>query len=132
MRNKVVTSQLRKEYDKCIPDRELHIFCVSNSEYWDHRDKSAQLALPYLRLSGILDLRRHCIGIVADSQLRVARIYLDNQLCELIGKVGLWVQSGAGTATAERKERVRQAVAEMEAVLKRVCRRRLPGYRSRY
>jgi hypothetical protein len=121
-RNGDVTAHLRDLYANAIPGNDLRIFCVDNELYKLHRNEPAEAALPKLELSGILDLRRHCIGIVAESQLRIATIYLRNDVSALLADLSLWVQSGSGTVTAERKERVRQAVAAMEAVLKRVSR----------
>jgi hypothetical protein len=74
----------------------------------------------HLELSGIIALRRHCIAMVAESQLRIATRYMSSDIPALLGEIGLWVASGSGSTTAERKERVRETVDAMEAVLKRV------------
>ncbi|WDK22112.1 hypothetical protein CGRA01v4_13402 [Colletotrichum graminicola] len=118
-RNAIVSSELRKEYTKNNSDGTLHVFCVSNTEYWARRRLSKDDALPSLHLSGILALRKHCLAIIGDSQLRIARGFVTNDLPALFGDVALWIESGAGSASAEQKRTVRKALDEVERKLKR-------------
>ncbi|KAK1989740.1 hypothetical protein LX36DRAFT_594126 [Colletotrichum falcatum] len=118
-RNAAVSRELRNEYRRNAPDGTLHVFCVSNTEYWARRRLSKDDALPSLRLSGILALRRHCLAIIGDSQLRIARGFVTNDLPALLGDVALWIESGAGTASAEQKRSVRKALDKVEDRLKR-------------
>ncbi|KAK2766946.1 hypothetical protein FQN54_006261 [Arachnomyces sp. PD_36] len=114
LRNDKVTHGLQKEYGKRPNVTALQIFCVSNTMYRDNREKPATAALPYLKLSGILELRRHCIGIVAESRLRATRTFIREDIPALLGSVELWVEVGSGNASAERKQRVLDAVAEIQ------------------
>lgn len=104
-----------------MSDGRLRVFCISNKFYWDHRDLPKGDALPFLQLSGIIAVRRHCISIVADSQLRSATKYIRDSIPAILGDIALWVQSGSGTANAERNQVVRETLNALEARLRRVC-----------
>ncbi|EXF77774.1 hypothetical protein CFIO01_03095, partial [Colletotrichum fioriniae PJ7] len=112
--------QLRRTYKDKIPDGNLALFCVSNIIYWDERHQPRDVALPSLQLSGILALRKHCLGIVADSQLSIAKRYIDNDIPAILGEAALWVESGAGSASAEQKRQIRDTLNSIEFRLKRV------------
>ncbi|KAK1975437.1 hypothetical protein LZ30DRAFT_605612 [Colletotrichum cereale] len=118
-RNAAVGTELRKEYGPKVPDGTLHVFCVSNTEYWARRRLSKEDALPSLRLSGILALRKHCLAIIGDSQMSIARGFVANDIPALLGDVTLWIESGAGSASAEQKRTVREALDKVERGLKR-------------
>ena len=92
----------------------MKVFCVSNTDYWEHREAPKEDALPALRLSRIIDVRRHCISIVAESQLRAATEYVKDVVPALLGSIELWVQSGSGSMSAERKQAIRNALDEVE------------------
>ena len=85
----------------------LKVFCASNVEYWENRLKLKEKALPFLLLSGILEVRRDCISIVAESQFYAATEYMKSTIPALLGSIELWVQSGSGSVAAERKEAIR-------------------------
>lgn len=103
-----------------IPGGSLKVLCVSNTMYWKHREKPRDMFLPFLKLSGIIALRKHCVAMVAASQLRIATNYMNNDVRSLISSVELWVHSGAGTETAERKAVVRETLDMIEQRLRRV------------
>ena len=88
--------------------------------YQEHRNRPKDAALPFLQLSGILEVRRHCIAMVACSQLRSALKYISDDIPALLGDIKLWVQSGAGTLAAERRAEIRETLDTLEARLKRV------------
>ena len=77
-------------------------------------------AVGNLRLSGIVDVREHCISIVAASQLRAASRYMNEDIPAHLGAVQLWVQSGAGSESAEQKETIRKTLDQVERTLKSV------------
>ncbi|OAL35776.1 hypothetical protein AYO20_04926 [Fonsecaea nubica] len=116
-RNEKVTAELRKIYQSQIPGDDLPVFCVSNFLYWAHRRKPKAEAMPSLQLSGILEVRKYCLSIVAQSQLRAAVEYMTNAIPALLGSVELWVQSGAGSLGAERKQAVRDTIRGIESKL---------------
>ena len=107
-------------YRDKVPQNDLKVFCVSNTEYWENRGLPKDDALPFLQLSGIFTVRKHCISMVANSQLRIATKYIQADIPALLGDIKLWVESGAGTVNAEQKEKVRQTLNIVEARLKRV------------
>jgi hypothetical protein len=120
-RNDIVTAQLLTQYGGRISGGDLHVFCASNTLYWEKRDLRALAEVtPFLRLSGIVDIRRHCMGLVSESQLRIATKYLRDDVPNLLSNIELWVQNGAGTADAEKKRAVRQALDKLERRLRRV------------
>lgn len=120
-RNGIVTRELRGLYQDRIPSSELKVFCVSNTMYWEYRDKPENVSKPYLDLSGILELRKHAISIVAQNQHRSASRYMKDDIPAFIGSVKLWVQSGATIASVERKMIIYNTVQQAEVMLAQVC-----------
>ncbi|KAF7549239.1 hypothetical protein G7Z17_g6514 [Cylindrodendrum hubeiense] len=118
-RNANIDKKLHDLYSSKVPSGDLRVFCVSNKDYWDHRDEPRDTALPHLALSCILEVRKYCISIVANSQRRIAACYMRDEIPALLAQIELWVQSGAGSADAERKEVVRCTLTELEGRLKR-------------
>lgn len=120
-RNTLVGSKVHDLYRDKIPGGDLHVFCASNTLYWDKRDlKPQDKAAPFLELSGIVAIRRHCMGLVSENQLRVATKYLRDDIPNLLSNLELWVQTGAGTADAEKKREVREALGLFEDRLRKV------------
>ncbi|KAF2108978.1 hypothetical protein BDV96DRAFT_652220 [Lophiotrema nucula] len=106
VRNRKVTQELRHLYRRDAGAQELNVLCISNTNYWKYRNKPAREALPFLNLSNIIALRRHCVGIVAESHLRATTEYIRDEIPAFLGSVELWVQAGSGNANAERKKQV--------------------------
>jgi len=129
-RNHIVRQQLREAYVERIPGDDLSVFCVSNRDYWSHRDLPRDQSEDVLKLSGIIEVRKHCIGIVAESQLRAATLYMQHQIPALLDSLQLWVQSGSGSLSAERKRAIRDALDDVERRLRRVRihRQNVTGY----
>ena len=119
-----MTRELRDTYRDRVATDEIKVFCVSNQDYWEHREKPRQVSRPFLDLSGILQVRKYCISIVANSQRRIAMRYMNDQIPALLAQVDLWIQSGARTATEERREALCRTLDELERQLRRVCRAR--------
>lgn len=120
-RNDITKSKLRKNYQDKVPGRMLEVFCVSNTKYWEYRNEPITDALRQLQLSGILAVREHCMEMVSESQRRMAEHYMKHSIPALLRNVDLWVQSGLGTMTAERKQNIRDTLNSLEGRLKRVC-----------
>ncbi|KAF2194396.1 hypothetical protein K469DRAFT_495226, partial [Zopfia rhizophila CBS 207.26] len=93
LRNDKVSDRLREEYRNHPIATTLKIFCVGNKIYRENREKPAMAALPYLKLSGILELRRYCIGIVGESRLRATREFIKGEIPAFLGSVELWRRS---------------------------------------
>ncbi|OQV10816.1 hypothetical protein CLAIMM_14754 isoform 3 [Cladophialophora immunda] len=123
-RNQQVTASLQTIYQQRIPGGNLPVFCISNLDYWEHRKKPKAESMPFLQLSGILQVRKYCLSIVAESQLRAAVSYMTDAIPALLGSVELWVQSGAGSLSAERKQTIRNSIEEIEDALDTL---KLPG-----
>jgi hypothetical protein len=128
LRNDKVSSRLREQYRDHPIAATLQTFCVSNKIYWDHREKPVATSTAYLNLSGIIELRKYCIGIVADSQLRATTEFINNQVPAFLGSVELWVGAGSGNANAERKQQILDAVSTVQEALDEV---RYPGFAAR-
>ncbi|KAF4415669.1 hypothetical protein FACUT_13229 [Fusarium acutatum] len=73
----------------------------------------------HLDLSGILQVRKHCISIVANSQRRIATQYMKDKIPALLADIELWVQSGARTASEERREALCQTLDRVERRLRK-------------
>ncbi|KAG7286745.1 hypothetical protein NEMBOFW57_009059 [Staphylotrichum longicolle] len=110
-RNALVQSELHHLYRNDIQGGDLHVFCASNVLYWENRHlRSRDRAIRFLELSGIIAIRRHCMALVSESQLRLATAYVRDDIPKLLSSIELWVDSGAGTADAEKKQAVREAL----------------------
>ncbi|KAK3381146.1 hypothetical protein B0H63DRAFT_474992 [Podospora didyma] len=118
-RNKDITSKLRTMYNSQVSTGSVPVFCVSNVIYWNKRNEPRSKALPFLELSGIMDLRRHCIAIVSESQRQLVAAYVQNNIPALLSDIGLWVQSGAGSRNAEEKNAIRDVLNVLETRLRR-------------
>lgn len=121
-RNDIVTRQLRRNpaYNVQPGGSSLVVFCVSNLIYRENRDKPRDESLPHLQLSGILAVRQHCVGVVAEARYRAALLYIQHKVPALLDNVRLWVEAGSGSLSAERKSAIRSAVESAERVLKKV------------
>jgi hypothetical protein len=73
--------------------------------------------LPYLNLSGILDMRQHFVSKVADSQVRLAQAYMQNHIPDVLRDLELWVEDGAGSLSTERRIAVQRTLGEVEEQL---------------
>ncbi|RKL46889.1 hypothetical protein BFJ72_g2628 [Fusarium proliferatum] len=117
-RNQIITDSLNTTYaGRVTPSR---VFCVSNTIYWQNRTARKSEAKRHLDLSGILQVRKHCISIVANSQRRIATRYMKDQIPALLADIELWVQSGARTASEERREALCQTLDSVERRLRKV------------
>ncbi|KAF5530041.1 hypothetical protein FMEXI_13782 [Fusarium mexicanum] len=114
-RNRIITESLNTTY----ADRVTRVFCVSNTIYWQNRTARKSAARRHLDLSGILQVRKHCISIVANSQRRIATQYMKDQIPALLADIELWVQSGARTASEERREALCQTLDSVERRLRK-------------
>ncbi|KAJ0313980.1 hypothetical protein Brms1b_007305 [Colletotrichum noveboracense] len=119
-RNAEVTKKLQASYRDKVRGGIVHVFCISNTEYWSKATLPKDEAIPSLQLSGIIALRKHCLSIIADSQLRLATKFVTNDIPALLGEAGLWVESGAGSANAEQKSAVRRTLDKIERQLREV------------
>lgn len=118
-RNEIVRQQLQERYEGQIPGDELSVFCVSNVDYWKKRDQPKDVSIDLLELSGMLEVRKYCISIVAESQLRAATLYMRRKIPALLDSLQLWVQSGSGSLTAEKKKAIRDTLDNVERILRK-------------
>lgn len=121
-RNSHVTQNLKLEYEARAHARgeTLHVFCVGNEMYRTKRNLDKSVSGKYLSLSGIIDVRRHFIAAVGESQLRASKNFLEHNVPALLQDIELWVQSGAGSASAEQKKAVRHVLGKVESTLEKV------------
>ncbi|KAJ0381938.1 hypothetical protein COL922a_013543 [Colletotrichum nupharicola] len=113
-RNAEVTKKPQASYRDKVRGGIVYVFCISNTEYWSKATLPKDEAIPYLQLSGIIALRKHCLSIIADRQLRLTTKFVTNDIPALLGEAGLWVESGAGSANAEQKSAVRRTLDKIE------------------
>ncbi|KAI3399760.1 hypothetical protein diail_5828 [Diaporthe ilicicola] len=126
-RNTKVTDALRQTYQQQVMQDTFPVFCVSNVLYWEKREEDRSVAEPFLNLSGIIAVRRHCLAMIAASQLRASTRFLDHDVPALLSDIELWVQSGDGSTSAEEKRAVRSVLDEVEHRL----RENIPGESDR-
>lgn len=119
-RNKVVQDDLQKAYRNKIPTKQLTVFCVGKTYYWSDRDSPKDKSADRLNLSGVIQLRRHCMSIVSEAQYQAATRYMETQVPAALNLVQLWVQSGSGSASAERKQATLDALDKMDKSLRTV------------
>jgi hypothetical protein len=82
--------------------------------YWQHRDEPCSKAMPYLLLSGILEIREHCMAMVSESRYLAALAFMRSDIPALLSDATLWVRSGSGSLSAERKLKIKERLDEME------------------
>lgn len=116
-RNQRVTAQLQEMYELRQTGQ---IFCVSNDLYWDHREAAGDISVPFLKLSGIIDARLHCMSIVVSSQHRAASHYMSTEVPAILSQFDLWVQAGAQSGSEEHRTAIRGLLDETETTLRRV------------
>jgi hypothetical protein len=119
-RNSIVTKSLTDIYKERVCPGTFKVFCVSNDDYWMLRNKPGDIARPLMQLSGIIAVRMHCISIVAESQLRAVKRFIRDSIPAILSEITLWVQSGAGSVSAERKQSLRESLSALESRLKTV------------
>ena len=117
-RNNIVTKSLTDIYKERVYGGTFRVFCVSNDDYWRLRNEPGDIARPLMQLSGIIAVRTHCISIMAESQLRAVKRFIRDSIPAILSEVTLWVQSGAGSVSAERKQALRESLSVLEARLK--------------
>lgn len=122
MRNAYVVRRLQETYQVFTKAKTLHTFCISNTMYWEKRMEEKSVAEPFLNLSGIIAIRKHCTAMVAASQLRTSKKFLDKKVPALLSHIDLWVRSGSGSTSVEQKEVVRNVLDKIEGQLHQVCR----------
>lgn len=119
-RNCHVTQDLRTEYQAQARGGKLHVFCVGNKMYQERRKLDKSVSGKYLNLSGVIEVRRHFIAAVGESQLRASKNFLEHSVPALLQDIELWVQSGAGSASAEEKQAVTRVLDKVERTLEKV------------
>lgn len=120
IRNKAVSRGLQQKYVKDPAAGSLQIFCVSNKMYEEKRHGLAAEAKPYLQLSGIIELRRHCMGISAESHLRQTKEYINHRIPAFVASLELWAQTKLGNTSEERNQQVLQVVSAAQKYIKKV------------
>lgn len=93
---------------------------MSNKIYREKRQLSGDVSLPFLQLSGILDLRRYCVSIVSANQHRVACTFMQKDVPKLLGDIELWLQSGADTLDAEQRQAATRTLSKLRTQLTKV------------
>lgn len=119
-RNSHVTQDLRTAYQAQARGETLHVFCVGNKMYQEKRKLGKSVSRKYLSLSGVIEVRRHFIAAVGESQLRASKNFLEHNVPALLRDIELWVQSGAGSASAEEKQAVTRVLGKVEKNLEKV------------
>ena len=119
-RNEAVSRQLQEQYRDAVLTDELKVFSVGNHLYWDHRNKHRTVSLPYLNLSGIIELRKHCLSIVASSQRQAVNHYIIDEVPDFLARVDNWVQSGARCFDTERREAIIRTLDQVASRLSQV------------
>lgn len=120
IRNAEVTAKLVGMYSGKISKDPVPVFCVSNRIYWAHRGKPKprSKALPFLKLSGGIDLRRYCMSIVCERQHRIVTTFVEHDVPALLIDAELWIESGAATRDQEQKQAVQNTLDRLEAQLR--------------
>lgn len=120
LRNADVTVTLRRSYAaqiRAADGGELCVFCASNTLYWEWRDEApAERALPFLARSGILAIRRHCMGLASAGQLHIATRFIRDDVPDLLNRVLLWARvTLSGEAATQANRRVLDALQDQLA-----------------
>ncbi|KAH8721416.1 hypothetical protein HC256_001772 [Beauveria bassiana] len=119
-RNDDLVKGLRRKYRTDPSLADTNVFCVSNTLYQKKRQAKIEIARAYINLSGIIDLRRHCVSIVSANQHREASGFMKTDIPKLLAAIDLWVQSGEDTWDGELRAAVKTALDDVEARLESV------------
>ncbi|CAI6339181.1 unnamed protein product [Periconia digitata] len=122
VRNRSVSRGLRKKYAEHPAARNLQIFCVSNTMYEEKRHDLVAEVKPHLQLSGIIELRRHCMGISAESYLRQTKEYINHRVSAFVASLELWAQTSLGDMNEERNQQVLQVVSAAQEYTNKLTR----------
>ncbi|KAI0472369.1 hypothetical protein F4859DRAFT_522291 [Xylaria cf. heliscus] len=114
-----ISDQLREKYGDGTASRNLAVFFVSNTMYWDNRQEPRNRAVPRLELSGILAVRQYCRGMVSESQFALASTFMRDDVNALLGNIELWLRSGAESMTVERIRLVREGLKVVERQMRK-------------
>lgn len=120
LRNAQVSNHLLEQYQDNLLTAALRVFCVSNKTYRDYRNRPVANARPYLATSGIIQLRQHCIQIVAQSRLGAVTEFIKDRVPALLGSIQLWVDAGSPSRSTDMKRKTVMMVAEVERELEKV------------
>jgi hypothetical protein len=121
-RNQTVTKQLEATYGVGSTQSGLKIFCVSNSIYWKHRESALSARISEcLQLSGIIDLRRHCLSIVSKAQLSAAMRYINCEVPAVVAHIRLWAESVSSNWTGANEKLVADAINSVKLTLLVCC-----------
>lgn len=90
--------------------------------YSEFREKPLEQAREGLIRSGIIALRRHCMGLNMEAQMRALTNYITADIPSLIYDVSNWVAASAGGSTLGQKRKVREALDLVERSIRLVCR----------
>ncbi|EJP61163.1 tat pathway signal sequence [Beauveria bassiana ARSEF 2860] len=125
-RNDDLVKGLRRKYRTDPSLADTNVFCVSNTLYQKKRQAKIEIAQAYINLSGIIDLRRHCVSIVSANQHREASGFMKTDIPKLLAAIDLWVQSGEDTWDGELRAAVKTALDDVEARLESALDRQAP------
>jgi len=103
-RNLKVQDGLIREHSKNVMDRDLRVFCVSNTDYQKHRNEEYPIAKRHSELSGIAGLRKYCQSIPAKAQFRAVTAFLQHQVPTLVGSIKQWILQGSDSMTVEKAD----------------------------
>ncbi|KAF3031928.1 hypothetical protein E8E12_002110 [Didymella heteroderae] len=117
LRNAKVSDHLLQQYRDNPIAATLRTFCVSNKTYWDYRNKPVATSRVYLITSGIIELRKYCVQIVAQSRLVAVTEYIKDRVPVLLGSIQLWIDAGSAGRTVEMKQKTTMMVSEIQREL---------------
>ncbi|KAL8823400.1 MAG: hypothetical protein Q9191_005893 [Dirinaria sp. TL-2023a] len=110
MRSKKVISGMRDRYSKAASDRApLTVICVSNLWYGLHQQGYDDEEIPCsVEASGIPNLRRECLALLAASKLNILAHHVNVKLPGVLNSLDSW----SNASTIKRREEIRCIVAK--------------------
>src|SRR5438128_1132255 len=94
-RNREVALKLIEKYEGEVQLGDLKVFCVSNTDYFEHRQDEQTRAESRLELSGIIGLRRYCHKVPAEAQFAAAAAFIEHNVPAFIGSLRQWAVAGS-------------------------------------
>jgi hypothetical protein len=120
-RNAKVKRSLQLEYNGKVLNQDLQVFCVSNKEYLKYLYEEQTMALPRIKLSGILELRQFCQLIPAAVQFEAVVNFFNHQVPSFLSSIQQWLLQGSDGLTAERADSLRKALESSKGHISQVC-----------
>ena len=98
----MISQEFQAHSQWTLPGYDPTVFYVSTVDYWSIREQPREISSPHLKLSGILELRKHCMAVLGSSLQRAATGYIKTQIPAFLADISLFLQASPRTTDTLR------------------------------